>query len=133
MYVDDFGHEQGPFSTARMRTWLRKGYITKERRVRQFNRRLFKQLWEWSELDVMAVQQRARRQWHIAGNVVVAGRRSNARNRRDAEARQMLGEMEHAAQQRYARSSFGFDALVIGHRRPNARQTSAAPLTTGWL
>ena len=55
-YVDDVGFEQGPFTTQRMRKWLRKGYITTSRIVRPHyvSPSEGKPLGQWPELDSIA-------------------------------------------------------------------------------
>ena len=66
LYMDDFGREQGPFSTDRMRAWMRKGFLTDGRQVRRMDVAEWRPLYEWPELDVMAVAQKARRRWKTA-------------------------------------------------------------------
>ena len=117
-YVDDFGREQGPFSTNRMRAWMRKGYLTNEREARKAHGEQFKPLHKWDELDVLAMQQQAKRVWRKAGGVLTLGR---ARSRSTPEIEEQLEEIAAAQQQRYARSSFGFDALLL--RIPFFRDT----------
>ena len=100
---------------------MRKGYITSERQARQADRPggALKPLWEWPELDVLEIQRRARKRWHKASRVVTIA--AQAHRRAIGNSSELLDSINRAAQQRYARSAFGFDALLL--RLPYFRQT----------
>ena len=121
IYVDDFGREQGPFTTERLRTWLRKGYLTSERKVRHADRpnAPLKFLCEWPELDVLEISRRARSRWQKANRVVSIA--AQAQRRAIGNSSDNLDNLSRAAQQRYARSAFGFDSVV--NRIPYFRST----------
>jgi len=121
MYLDDFGREQGPFSTERMRAWLRRGHLTSDRKVRHAESEdaPFKQLWKWDELDVFKQQRRARTRWHNVRSAVGMGAAAHRRHLLNSS--DNLDDINRAAQQRYARSAVGFDSLL--NRLPFFRTT----------
>ena len=110
-YMDDFGREQGPFSTERMRAWMRKGFLTDERQVRRRDVEEWRPLYDWQELDVMAVAQKARRRWKMTAAKVMIGK--SGPGGLDSKGRLHLDAISSASQQRYARSSVGFDAMLL--------------------
>ena len=72
VYVDDSGKDQGPFTTTRMRNWLRKGYLTNSRFVRRIGDppTMNKPLGQWLELDTAGVKEKAKRGWKLASKMV---------------------------------------------------------------
>ena len=100
IYLDDFDREQGPFSTARMRAWMKRGYLTNERLGRHAKGDTVKPLGQWPELDVLAIQQRARRRWHKASHMVSMATR--AHKRAIGSSTGHLVDLGRAAQQRCA-------------------------------
>ena len=121
-YRDDFGREQGPFSTERMRAWMRKGYLTNEREARRTTDppedEYFKPLWAFAELDVLGAATQARKRWQKTKSIISIARGGLTAKREFAP---QLEEMGGAAQQRYARSPFSFDNLLL--RIPFFRNT----------
>ena len=61
--------------------------------------RQLKPLWEWPELDVLAVQQKARKRWQKATAIINISKKTAT-----PHFAVQLEEMSSAAQQRYARS-----------------------------
>ena len=112
LYVDDTGKEQGPYSTEKLRGWVAQGYLTASRVVRPFTSLPTdaKPLSEWSELaHGGAGAKKARARWKMARRVVSLAA-LHAKSMQDDSA---LVGLTRAQQQRYARSSFGFDALLL--------------------
>ena len=125
LYVDDYGKTQGPFSTAKMRTWIRKGYLSHERQARPISSTEdgMQAIWAWPELNPGAelARSRAQKRWRTARQVVsMAAAHASA-----VRGNESFNSFDRALQQRYARSSFGFDALLL--RCASPRPPHACP------
>jgi len=112
-YIDDHKETQGPFSTGKMRSWISKGYLSNERFARPANSSedAMRALWAWPELKPGAevAQSKAKVHWRAARKTLtVAAMQARALRSDDA-----FNAFNRALQQRYARSSFGFDALLL--------------------
>ena len=112
-YIDDFKETQGPFSTGKMRGWISKGYLSNERFARPANSSedAMRAIWAWPELNPGAevAQSKAKVHWRKARKTLSVAA-VQARSLRSDEA---FDAFNRALQQRYARSSFGFDALLL--------------------
>ena len=112
-YIDDHKETQGPFSTNKMRAWISKGYLSNERLARSVNSSedALRPIWAWPELNPGAevAQSKAKLHWRLARKTLSVAA-MQARALRSDEA---FNAFNRALQQRYARSAFGFDALLL--------------------
>ena len=114
-YIDDHKETQGPFSTNKMRAWISKGYLSNARLARPVNSSedALRPIWAWPELNPGAevAQSKAKLHWRVARKTLSVAA-MQARALRSDEA---FNAFNRALQQRYARSPFGFDALLLRH------------------
>ena len=122
-YKDDFGREQGPFSTERMRIWIKKGYLTNDRLAKKTGSEEFEPVSEWQELDASAGTRRAKGLWKTTRAAVKVGMVVGGTSQK-IQGGMKFDEIAAASQQRYARSSVGFDAMLL--RSPFFRSTPPA-------
>lgn len=113
LYLDDHDKIQGPFNTNKMQHWIRKGFLSLERMARPVNAPddAMQALWNWPELNPGAelTKKRARARWRKAKGIVKLAAAHARTVHSDAD----FNAFNRALQQRYARSSFGFDALLL--------------------
>ena len=98
-----------------MRNWISKGYLTHGRLARPLNSPpdALRAIWAWPQFNPGAdiARSRAKDRWKKARRVVSLA----AQHARTLKADESFAAFNRALQQRYARSSFGFDALLLRH------------------
>ena len=129
LYLDDHAEVQGPFNTNKMLHWIKKGFLSLERMARPVNAAddAMQALWNWPELNPGAgvAKKRARARWRKAKGVVKLAAAHARTVNKDAD----FNAFNRALQQRYARSSFGFDALLLRCALGGPREQKLPPST----